>query len=423
MTGFQEKDGVLYAENVSFEALDKAVGTPAYVYSSSVIEDQYNRLKNVLQKTLPAHRQPLLCFACKANSNIAVLSLLKSLGSGLEIVSEGELKRGLKAGFDPQKIVSTGVGKQDSEIAACLKAGILQFNVESVPELERINLIAGQVGVKARIAFRVNPDVSGGGHHKISTGRKRDKFGLPADKAIEAYALAANLPHVEPVGLSMHIGSQVFTVERFQEAFQKLPAIVQTLRAQGHSVTRLDIGGGFPIVYKDEQLLDFEAYAAWVRDIILPLDTEIVMEPGRYLVGNAGVLLTKVIFIKETDDRKFLIVDAAMNDLIRPALYDAWHGIEPVANRNAPPQTYDIVGPVCETGDTFSTDRLLPAMKPGDLGVIRSAGAYGASMASNYNTRPLAPEILVRGDVFTIIRPRQDYEDIMGRETIPDWLR
>lgn len=418
MTGFIEQDGVLHADGVSLAKIAAEVGTPAYVYSSHVISGQFAQLKGAMEKAMPKDRQPLLCFACKANSNVAVLKLLRELGSGLEIVSEGELLRALKAGFDPKKIVSTGVGKQRSEIAACLKAGILQFNVESIPELERINEVAGEVGIAARVAFRLNPDIGGGGHEKITTGRKTDKFGIVADMMEEAYTLAEKLPHTEPVGLHMHIGAQVFQVERFRDAFEKMRDVVLALRKNGHSITRLDIGGGFPIVYKDEQLLDLDFYARWVNEIIVPLDVEIVMEPGRFLVGNAGVVLTEVLFVKETPAKDFLIIDAAMNDLIRPALYESYHGIEPVKSSNAPWTKYDVVGPVCESGDTFTKDRDLPKMKAGDMVVIRSAGAYGASMASNYNTRPLAPEILVSNGTYKVIRKRQTYDDIIGMDIV-----
>ncbi len=421
MSGFEEKDGVLHADGVSLAAIAKDVGTPTYVYSSSVIEEQFNRLKDAMQKALPKDRQPMLCFACKANSNLAVLSLLQSLGSGLETVSEGELIRGLKVGFMGSQIVATGVGKQRREIAACLKADIAQFNVESLPELEQINSVAQEVGIKARVAFRLNPNVSGGGHHKISTGRTQDKFGMGVEMMEQAYAMAAAMSHVAPVGLSMHIGSQVYDVAKFRDAFAAFPEIVKKLRGNGHTVSRLDIGGGFPIVYNEERLLDLDAYAQWVNEIIVPLGTEIIMEPGRYLVGNAGVLLSEVLYVKETPDRKFLILDAAMNDLLRPALYDAYHGIEPVASRNAAWAKYDVVGPVCETGDTFTTDREMPAMKAGDFAVIKSAGAYGTSMASNYNTRPLAAEVMTRNGQYAVIRPRQTYEDVIGRDVMPDW--
>lgn len=423
MSGYQEIDGVLCVDGIPLPQIAKEFGTPAYIYSSDTIKAQYEALSGAMKKALPADKQPILCFACKSNSNIAVLSFIRSLGGSLEIVSEGELRRGLMAGFDAAQIVSTGVGKSDSEIKACLEAGIHQFNVESLPELENINDIAGQMGKKAAIVFRLNPNVSGGGHNKISTGRTRDKFGITEDGIYDAYKMAHELAHIEPKGLSVHIGSQVFTVESFKAAFEKIPAIVHKLRESGYSVTRLDIGGGFPIIYKDEKLLDLDNYAQWVRDIILPLDTEIIMEPGRYLVGNAGVLLSRVVYVKETPTRKFLVIDSAMNDLIRPTLYDAYHGIEAVKNRDAPATTYDVVGPICETGDTFTKDRELPQMQRGDLAVIKSAGAYGFCMASNYNTRPLPPEILVHGGKAHLITPRQNLDEMLARETIPDFLK
>ncbi len=422
MSAFHYQNGVLHAESVPLTTLAETYGTPAYIYSASSIRTQYEALAGAMRTALPPQRQPLLCFACKANSNTAILRLLKTLGSGLEIVSEGELRRGLKAGFDPARIVSTGVGKQASEITTALKAGIHQFNVESLPELAHIQQIAQSLNIPAHVVFRLNPDVTGGGHHKISTGRKRDKFGLSREMIFTGFTQSQSMSHIRAVGLSMHIGSQVFTVEAFKQAFEKLPVLVAELRAQGHTITRLDIGGGFPIVYKDETLLNLSAYAQWVRDIILPLDTEIIMEPGRYLVGNAGVLLSQVLYVKETQDRRFLVIDSAMNDLIRPTLYEAYHGIAPVLKTGNPVHPYDVVGPVCETGDTFSTDRALPAMNAGDLLVIQSAGAYGFSMASNYNTRPMPPEILVDGARHALIRPRQTYEDLLGPEAMPEWL-
>lgn len=423
MIGFTEQSGILFADQIPLPQIAKTFGTPTYVYAAGSIRDQYDRLAGAMKRAMPTGKQPLLCYACKANSNIAILSLLKTLGSGLEIVSEGELRRGLKAGFKPEHIVSTGVGKQESEITLALNAGIHQFNVESIPELYFIQEIASALNKKASVVFRLNPDVSGGGHHKISTGRKRDKFGLIESDVFAAYRAAKDMSHVEAVGLSMHIGSQVFTVEKFKEAFAKMPGIVSGLRGEGFTVSRLDIGGGFPIRYNDEQLLDLDAYASWVRDIILPLEVELILEPGRYLVGNGGVLLSRVLLIKESGERSFLILDSAMNDLMRPALYDAYHAIEPVQNRQAAPQEYDIVGPVCETGDTFAMGRILPTMQPSDLAVIRSAGAYGFSMASNYNTRPLPAEVLVDGDKIELIRRRQTYEDLLDLENIPAWLR
>lgn len=423
MSGFVEKNGVLHAENIALPEIAAEFGTPSYVYSAAVIRGQYEALAGAMRKALPADRQPLLCYACKANSNIAILSLLRSLGSGLEIVSEGELHRGIRAGFDASTIVSTGVGKQASEIAECLKAGIHQFNVESLPELEHIQKIASEMDMQASVVFRLNPDVTGGGHHKISTGRKRDKFGLSRERIFEGFEMAKEMSHVNALGLSMHIGSQVFTVEAFREAFEKLPEIVSDLRGADYTVERLDIGGGFPIIYQDEDLLDLDAYAQWVNDIVVPLDTEIIMEPGRYLVGNAGVLLSEVLYVKETQDRQFLVIDSAMNDLIRPTLYDAYHGIEAVQNRDATMQKFDVVGPICETGDTFTTDRTLPIMRTGDLAVVKSAGAYGFCMASNYNTRPLPAEVLVDGDNASLIRPRQSYDDILDIDIVPDFLK
>ncbi len=422
MSGIIEQNGVLHVDGVALPDIAKDIGTPAYVYSTAEIKKQYEALQDAMKRAIPADRQPMLCYACKANSNIAILSYLRSLGSGLEIVSEGELVRGLKAGFDPAHIVSTGVGKQTSEITAGLNAGIHQFNVESLEELKHINEAAGAIGKTANIVFRLNPEVTGGGHHKISTGRKRDKFGISQRRVFEGFELAQNMNHINAVGLSMHIGSQVFNVSAFKEAFEKLPELVSALRDKGYNIDRLDIGGGFPIIYNEEDLLDLDEYARWVNDIIVPLNTEIIMEPGRYMVGNAGVLLTEVLHVKKTQDRNFLVVDAAMNDLIRPTLYEAWHDIESVSNRNAETTTYDVVGPICETGDTFATDRAITEMKSGDFAVIRSAGAYGFCMASNYNTRPLPPEILVHNGKYQIIRKRQSLEDILGHETIPGWI-
>lgn len=423
MSGYKENNGVLCVDGLPLPQIAKEFGTPTYVYSSEEIKSQYDDLKGAMEKALPADRQPTLCYACKANSNVAILSYLRSLGSSLEIVSEGELRRGLKAGFKAEQIVATGVGKSDSEIRACLEAGIHQFNVESLPELENINLIAADMGKVAPIVFRLNPNVSGGGNDKTSTGRSRDKFGISEDNIYNAYKRANDLLNIDPKGLSMHIGSQVFTVESFKTAFEKLPEIVGKIRALGYSLTRLDIGGGFPIIYKDEKLLDLDTYAQWVNDIIVPLETEIIMEPGRYLVGNAGVLLSEVVYVKETSDRDFLVIDSAMNDLIRPTLYDAYHNIEAVENRDAPAKIYDVVGPICETGDTFTRDRALTEMKRGDLLVIKSAGAYGYCMASNYNTRGLPAEIFVLDGKAHMISKRQTLDEIIDQDIVPDSLK
>ena len=422
MEGFHRKNGVLHVDNIPLPEIAKTAGTPTYVYSASIIRQQFSALRESFSKFLPADRQPLLCYACKANSNIAILKLLQGLGAGLEIVSEGELYRGAKAGFTGDKIISTSFGKEEEEIKACLSANIHQFNIESPDELAHVNRYAGESGKVAKVLFRLNPDVQGGGHSKIQTGKKTHKFGNSATRILELYKIATEMENVEPVGVSVHIGSQVSTVSAFKPAFERLAELVQTLREQGHKVTRLDIGGGFPIVYKDEDLLDLDAYARWVNDIIVPLDTEIQMEPGRYMVGNAGILLTETLYIKKTQVRNFLVLDAAMNDLMRPALYDAWHGIEPVSNADRTPVTYDVVGPVCESGDIFAANRDIPEIREGELVAIRSAGAYGFSMASNYNSRPLPAEIMVDGDNVATIRERQTMPDLIKGESISYWL-
>lgn len=421
--GYVEKDGHLHVDGVPLSEIAAKVGTPCYIYAASTIESQYAKLKGAMEKALPKDRQPLLCFASKSNSNVAVLSLLRSLGSGCETGSEGELLRALKAGFPGEKIVTTGIGKLEREIAASLKAGVHQFNIESIPELHTINKVAQSVNITANVAFRLNPDVAGGGHSKISTGRKTDKLGIPREQVLDAYAQASQMSHVRPVGLSLHVGSQVFEVGQFKEAFSRFPDLVKELRAQGHNVTRLDIGGGFPIQYNNEKLLNLDHYAQWVNDIIAPLDTQIIMEPGRFLVGNAGVILSEVLYVKETPEKNFLIIDAGMNDLIRPAMYDAYHGIEPVNESNRARKLYDVVGPCCESGDTFTKDREIAEMKQGDLCVIRESGAYGASFSLNYNSRPNAAEVMVKDGTFNIIRARQTYEDMIGRDIVPEWIK
>lgn len=422
MEGFNTKNGALHVDNIALSDIAEAAGTPTYVYSAYVIRRQFLALKNTFEKILPKDKQPLLCYACKANSNIAILKLLNTLGAGLEIVSTGELFRGQKAGFKGRKIISTSFGKDADEIGACLDADILQFNIESPDELRHVNHIAGLKSKKASVLFRLNPDVQGGGHSKIQTGKKTHKFGNSAERILELYKAASEMENVDPVGISVHIGSQVSDVSAFKPAFEKLAELVHTLRGNGYTVSSLDIGGGFPIIYKDEKLLDLESYANWVNDIIVPLNTKIQMEPGRYMVGNAGILLTRALYIKKTSVRNFLVLDAAMNDLMRPALYDAWHTIEPVTNLDRDPVTYDVVGPVCESGDIFGAARTLPEIKDNDLVTIRSAGAYGFSMASNYNSRPLPAEILIDGSNATIIRKRQTLEDLIQGEDIPAWL-
>lgn len=422
MNGFYMREGVMHADSFPLTDIAKDHSTPCYVYSANVIRAQYKALEDVMKRALPVAQQPLLCYACKANSNIAILNILKELGSGLEIVSEGELARGLKAGFRGQQIISTSFGKSANEIRACLSADILQFNIESPDELENINAQAGAMNKNASVLFRLNPNISGGGHSKISTGRKEDKFGNSAQDIISLYQRAEGLEHITPVGLSMHIGSQVSQADTFKPGFEKLAEMVGILRENGHSVTHLDIGGGFPIIYNDEALLDLDEYANWVRDIITPLGTQIQMEPGRYMVGNAGILLSHVQYIKQTPARNFIVLDAGMNDLIRPSLYDAYHDIVPIIDNNAPKQAYDIVGPICESSDYFGKNREVPTVTAGDIMAIMSAGAYGFSMASNYNSRPLPPEVLVDGDKIALIGRGQHIEELMARETIPHWF-
>jgi len=422
--GIHNRDGAMFIDNVALGDVAQKYGTPCYVYSASVIRAQYRALEEALRRALPENNKPLLCYACKANSNIAILNILKSLGCGLEIVSEGELARGIKAGFKGNVVISTSFGKSADEIKACLEADILQFNIEAADELEMINTIAGQMGKTARVAFRLNPNIAGGGHSKISTGRKEDKFGNTAEDILALYKRAAQeLEHVTPVGLSIHIGSQVLQADTFKPGFEKLAEMTTTLRAQGFEVTHLDIGGGFPIVYDNEQLLDLDDYAGWVRDIIAPLDVQIQMEPGRYLVGNAGVLLSKVQYMKTTPSREFMVLDAGMSDLVRPTMYGAYHNIKPVRTKeNADIRTYDVVGPVCESGDIFAKGRECESVEAGDIVALMSAGAYGFSMASNYNSRALPAEILVDGDNVAVISKPQSIEDLMARESIPDWL-
>lgn len=424
MLGFTEKNGILHVDEIPLPEIARKFGTPSYVYSANAIRAQYQALKSAFENAFPSDRQPLLCYACKANSNIGILKLLQTLGSGLEIVSEGELFRGLEAGFKGNQIISTSFGKNEPEIRACLDAGIRQFNIEAWEELEQINKIAAEKGKKAEILFRLNPNISGGGHAKISTGRKDHKFGNTEDKILEMYRRAAGMKYVRPVGISVHIGSQVTTVESFRPAYESVASLVMRLRQEKLSVEKLDIGGGFPIAYDaSSPLLDLEAFARWVAEIILPLETEIQLEPGRYMVGNAGVLLSETLYVKETDERRFLVLDAAMNDLIRPTLYEAYHGIRPVVshkgrNKNA----YDVVGPICESGDTFAKQRTLSETRKGELVVLESAGAYGFSMASNYNSRPLPAEILVDGNKTALIRKRQTLTDMIRGESLPEWL-
>ena len=416
---FPYRNGELYAEAVPVARIAGAVGTPFYLYSAGVIEARYRSFAEAF-----APKRPLICFAVKANSNLAVLRVFARLGAGADVVSEGELRRALIAGIPPERIVFSGVGKTRSELEAALDAGIHQINIESLPELERLNEIAEARGETARVAIRVNPDIDPQTHAKIATGKKENKFGIDLEDAFEAYGLAAELPAIEPVGLAMHIGSQLVDIEPFRAAFARLAELVLELRAEGFELHRLDLGGGVGIRYHAESPPEPIAYARLVREAFGPLDLELAFEPGRLLSGPAGLLVAKVIYVKEGASKRFVILDAAMNDLIRPALYEAWHDIVPVRlpASGAVLNPADVVGPVCESGDTFAVDRDLPPLADGDLVAFLTAGAYGAVMSSTYNTRPLVPEVLVSGNRFAVVRERPSYEAMLAMDAIPDWL-
>ncbi|WP_236619863.1 diaminopimelate decarboxylase [Micavibrio aeruginosavorus] len=410
------------ADHVAVTDLVRDHGSPLYVYSASRMRDNVNALKDACESALPADRQPLIAFATKANSNLAVLNLFAQMGLGADVVSGGELHRAIRAGIDPGKIVFSGVGKNDDEIAAALDHGILQINVESEPELNRIADIARRKNKRARVAFRLNPDVDAGTHEKITTGRDDNKFGLPAARVAALYQQSQSDMFLDPVGISLHIGSQLTSLDPYAEAFQKLSDFVYELRNNGMDVRRTDLGGGLGIVYEDEDAPCLNSYAALIRDLVLPLNTEIILEPGRLLVGKAGLLASRVLYVKETDTHRYLVLDAGMNDLMRPALYDAFHAIRPAGpQREGDYMTYDVVGPVCETSDTFARARSLPPLHHNDVVAIMDTGAYGASMGSTYNTRPRAAEILVDGSNVAVIRARETLDSMLAAEHIPTW--
>ncbi len=421
MDYFNYVDGWLHAEEVPLARIAEAVGTPVYVYSAATLTRHFKLFQQALEWT-----DHLVCFAVKSNSNLAVLKLLGDLGAGMDIVSGGEYARARAAGVPGARIVFSGVGKLESEMRMALEGGIRQFNVESEPELELLSRVAHSMGLRAPIAIRVNPDVDAKTHEKIATGKSENKFGIPIARAREVYAAAARLPGIEVVGIDMHIGSQLTDLEPYRQAYAKMADLTRALRADGHDIRRLDMGGGLGIPYRRDNNappLPIE-YGQVIREAVGDLGCEIEIEPGRNISGNAGILLSSVIYLKEGEGRDFLILDAAMNDLIRPAMYGAHHDIVPV--REAAPGTdvvrFDVVGPVCETGDTFAKGVDLPGLAAGDLVAFRSAGAYGAVMASEYNSRPLVPEVLVLGDQFAVIRPRPTLEEMLGRDTIPEWL-
>jgi diaminopimelate decarboxylase len=417
---FPYRGGELHAEDVPIEQIAAAVGTPFYLYSAAGLASLYHRFADAF-----APVRPLVCYAVKANSNLAVLRLFARLGAGADVVSEGELRRALAAGIPPQRIIFSGLGKTRAELDAALAASIHQINVESIPELHRLSEVATARGAAARIAIRVNPDVDALTHAKISTGKKENKFGIDIDEAVDAYRLAGDLPGIEPVGLAVHIGSQTGGgLGPFQEAFERLAELIVELRQVGLVVRRVDLGGGLGIRYHTETPPAPKDYAHLVRGVFGTLDVEIACEPGRVLVGPSGLLIAKVIYVKDGASRRFVILDAAMNDLIRPALYDAWHDIVPVRlpAAGAASGPADVVGPVCETGDTFATERDLPPFAEGDLVALTDAGAYGAVMSSTYNSRLLVPEVMVSEGRFAVIRARPSYEAMLALDAIPDWL-
>lgn len=422
MDHFTYRDGKLCAEDVPVADLAAEIGTPFYCYSTATLTRHFEVFRDGL-----AGLDPLVCYAVKANSNQAVIRTLGNLGAGADVVSEGEFRRALAAGIPAERIIFSGVGKTRAELAFALAQGVRQINVESEPELDALNDVAQSMGVRAPVSFRVNPDVDAKTHEKISTGKAENKFGIAYDDAPRIYARAASMPGIEIVGIDMHIGSQLTDLEPFREAYTRMRDLVTRLEAAGIPVPRLDLGGGLgvPYVQSNENPplpLDYgkvvrEVFAGWE-------EREFECEPGRLITANAGILVSRVVYVKEAGDRKFLILDAAMNDLIRPALYDAWHDIVPVIapEPGSERATYDVVGPICESGDTFAKQRDLPKLKAGDLVAFRSAGAYGAVMSSEYNTRPPAAEVMVNGGEFAIVRPRLTYDDILTKDRLPYWL-
>jgi diaminopimelate decarboxylase len=419
MNYFEYRQGELYCEDVPISRIAKELGTPCYVYSHATLTRHYRAYDSAF-KNIPH----VIAFAMKANSNLAILRLMAKEGSGADIVSGGELFRALKAGVPASKIVFAGVGKSADEIRDALNADILMFNVESAAEIHAINEVAASVGKKARIALRINPDVDPKTHPYISTGMKKSKFGIAADRALEEYKMASSLSHIDVVGVHAHIGSQLTDVTPFVDSLKKVVTLIDTLKGRGINIRYLNIGGGLGITYDEEKPPLPQDLSDAVLPLVQNLGLTLVMEPGRVIVGNAGILVTKAMYLKEGETKSFVIVDAAMNDLIRPSLYGAYHEIRPVdetAGHRAKHQM-DIVGPVCESGDFLAKDRSLAAVKPGELMAVMSAGAYGFVMASNYNSRPRVPEVLIKGNEIHVIRARETYDDLIRGETIPAFL-
>ena len=420
MNHFTYRDGVLHAEDVSLPVIAAEAGTPFYCYAAATLERHYRVFKEAF-----AGLDTLICYAMKANSNQSVIRTFVEAGAGLDVVSEGELRRALAAGCEPEKIVFAGVGKTAREIALAIDIGILCFNVESEPELRLISEIASAKGRTANIAIRVNPDVDARTHAKITTGKAENKFGIPYDHARRVYADAARLPGIRIIGVDMHIGSQITDLAPYQAAYERLADLARALREDGHTIDHVDAGGGLGIPYRLDDPLPPEpaAYGEVVRRKLGNLGARILFEPGRVFVGNAGILVTRVLYVKHGAAKTFVVVDAAMNDLIRPTLYDAHHDIRPVRQPSTTETVVaDVVGGICETGDYFALDRRLPRLAAGDLVAIMTAGAYGATEASNYNTRPLLPEIMVKGAEWATVRPRQTYDDLIGQDRLAPWL-
>jgi len=418
---FHYRDGVLHAEDVPVPAIAAQVGTPFYCYSTATLKRHYTVFADAF-----ADMDALVCYALKANSNQAVIRTLAKLGAGADVVSEGELRRALAASVPPEKIVFSGVGKTAREIDLALSVGIHCFNVESEPELDLLSARAVAAGRIAPVSLRINPDVDARTHRKIATGKAENKFGIPLRHARDIYRRAAALPGIEVVGVDMHIGSQITELQPFDDAFRLLAELATALKADGHDIRHVDLGGGLGIPYRTDNTPPPlpDAYAAIVRKNIAPLGLKVMFEPGRLIVGNAGILVSEVIYMKHGGGKDFLIVDAAMNDLVRPTLYDAWHDIRPVMEPapDAIHRIVDVVGPVCETGDYLALGRDLPALESGDLIAVGTAGAYGAVQAGTYNTRLLVPEVLVDGDRYHVVRPRGSYEELIGLDSLPDWL-
>ncbi|MGH6982401.1 MAG: diaminopimelate decarboxylase [Stellaceae bacterium] len=412
------RGGVLSLEQVSVARIADEVGTPFYAYSSAYLERRYRAF------TAAFGNKATLCFAVKANSNVAVLRHLGRLGAGADLVSEGELRRALAAGIPPARIIFSGIGKTETELRAALAAELHQINVESLPELTLLSDIAHRMGKTARIAIRVNPDVDANTHAKISTGKSENKFGIDLPHAADAFRRARQLPGIDPVGVAVHIGSQITSLAPFETAFTKVVDLVRNVRGDGVALKRLDLGGGLGIRYRDENPPSVEDYAAMVARVTRGLDVDLAFEQGRWISGNAGILAARVLYVKDGATRRFVILDAAMNDLVRPSLYDAWHEIVPATapRADAAIAPADVVGPVCETGDMFAAERPLPPLAQGNLVAFLSAGAYGAIMSSGYNSRLMVPEVLVHGGEFSVVRRRPTYDEMLAQERVPPWL-